>query len=266
AIFALGASALALAAAPAAAQTVPAPGGDQSTGNLEGGAGGDNSGDAPSAVTESADDTGGDIIITAQRRAEALQNVPIAVSAFTAEALDRQQIDNSSDLQLTLPNITYTKTNFTSSSFTIRGIGDLCVGVTCDSATAIHVNDMPLLSTRLFESEYFDLERVEVLRGPQGTLFGRNATSGVVNFITARPDFSGFHASAEGEYGNYNSIKVKGMINAPISDTIGVRVAGLYINRDGYTKNLHDGRRIDDRDLYSVRGTLSWQPNADTRL
>ena len=143
-----------------------------------------------------------EIVVTAQRQAESLQDVPIAVSAFSAEALDRQQIENSSDLQLTLPNVTFTKTNFTSSSFTIRGIGDLCVGVTCDSATAIHINESPLLGTRLFETEFFDLERVEVLRGPQGTLFGRNATSGVVNFVTTKPNLNSFQASAEGEYGN----------------------------------------------------------------
>src|SRR5690606_15133866 len=86
------------------------------------------------------------IIVTAQRQAQSLQEVPIAVSAFDSAALDSQQIENSSDLQLTLPNITFTKTNFTSSSFTIRGIGDLCVGTSCDQATAIHLNDQPLRS------------------------------------------------------------------------------------------------------------------------
>ncbi|HVI98750.1 MAG TPA: TonB-dependent receptor [Sphingomonas sp.] len=207
-----------------------------------------------------------DIVVTAQRTSERLQDVPIAVSAFTAENLERQQIVNSAALQQSLPNVSYTKTNFTSSSFTIRGIGDLCTGTACDQATAIHVNDMPLVSTRLFESEFFDLERVEVLRGPQGTLFGRNATSGVINFITAKPDFSGFHASGEFEYGNYDSKKVKGMINLPIGDTLGVRVAGIYLNRNGYTKNLYDDSRIDGRNLYSLRGTLSWEPSSDTRL
>src|SRR5690348_686927 len=138
------------------------------------------------------------IVVTAQRRAEALQNVPIAVSAFSEEALEAQQIDNASDLQLTLPNVSFTKGNFTGSSFTIRGIGDLCVGTTCDSATAIHTNGSPLFGTRLFETEYFDLERIEVLRGPQGTLFGRNATSGVINVVTAKPDLTGFHAKFEG--------------------------------------------------------------------
>ena len=209
---------------------------------------------------------GQDIVVTAQRQSQRLQDVPIAVSAFTAENLERQQIVNPLALQQTLPNVTFTKTNFTSSSFTIRGIGDLCVGVTCDSATAIHVNDMPLLATRLFESEFFDLERVEVLRGPQGTLFGRNATSGVVNFISAKPDLSGFHAAGEIEYGNFDNKRARAMINVPLGSTIGVRLAGTYLNRDGLTRNLFTNSRIDGRDLYALRGTLSWEPSPDTRL
>ncbi|MFC4296210.1 TonB-dependent receptor [Novosphingobium tardum] len=206
------------------------------------------------------------IIVTAQRQSQSLQDVPIAVSAFSAQALESQQIKNSSDLQLTLPNVTFTKGNFTGSSFTIRGIGDLCVGTTCDAATGIHVNDQPVLGTRLFETEFFDLERIEVLRGPQGTLYGRNATSGVINFITAKPDLTGIHASGEAEYGNYNSIKGKGMFNLPIGETLGLRVAGTYLNRDGYTKNLYDGKKVDGRDLYAVRGSLRWEPTSDTTV
>ncbi|WOK37083.1 TonB-dependent receptor [Sphingomonas sp. C3-2] len=207
-----------------------------------------------------------DIVVTAQRQSERLQDVPISISAFSAETLEKQQIDNATDLQLTLPNVTFTKTNFTSSSFTIRGIGDLCVGFSCDQATGIHVNDMPLVSTRLFETEYFDLERVEVLRGPQGTLYGRNATSGVVNFITARPDLTEFHASGSFEYGNYDSYKINGMVNIPLGETLGLRVAGYYLNRDGYTKNEYDGSRIDGRDLYALRGTLRFEPSASTTI
>ena len=206
------------------------------------------------------------IVVTAQRQAQSLQEVPIAVSAFTAEALEAQQIENASDLQLTLPNVSFTKGNFTGSSFTIRGIGDLCVGVSCDSATGIHMNGAPLFGTRLFETEYFDLERIEVLRGPQGTLFGRNATSGVVNVITAKPDLSGFGAAAEIEYGNYESIKGKAMLNLPIGETLGVRVAGFYLNRDGYTRNQFDDSRIDGRDMYAVRGSLRFEPGPDTTI
>ena len=208
----------------------------------------------------------GDIVVTAQRQSERLQDVPIAVSAFSEEALAAQQIDNALDLQASLPNVVFSKGNFTTSSFTIRGVGDLCVGFSCDSATAIHSNDIPLLSTRLFEAEYFDLERIEVLRGPQGTLFGRNATSGVVNVITAKPDLSGFHAAGEAEYGNYNSIRLKGMVNVPLGDVFGVRLAGYYLNRDGYTFNEFDNSRIDDRDLYAIRGTVRFEPSPDTVL
>jgi iron complex outermembrane recepter protein len=207
-----------------------------------------------------------DIIVTAQRQAQSLQDVPIAVSAFSAETLTEKQINNASQLQLTLPNITFSKGNFTGSSFTIRGIGDLCVGGTCDSATGIASNDMPLFGTRIFETEYFDLERVEVLRGPQGTLFGRNATSGVVNFITAKPDASGFKASGEVGYGNFNEIRLQGMVNVPLADTLAVRVAGFYLNRDGYTTNLFDGNDLDDRDMYALRGSIRWEPTEDTTI
>jgi len=207
-----------------------------------------------------------DIIITAQRQAQSLQDVPIAVTAFSSESLVQRQINNAAQLQLSLPNITFTKGNFTGSSFTIRGIGDLCVGGTCDSATGIATNDMPLFGTRIFETEYFDLERVEVLRGPQGTLFGRNATSGVVNFVTAKPDASGFRASGEASYGNFNEIRLQGMVNVPIADTLAIRLAGFYLKRDGYTENLFDGNDIDDRDMYALRGSLRWEPTPDTTI
>ncbi|HYN46661.1 MAG TPA: TonB-dependent receptor [Allosphingosinicella sp.] len=220
--------------------------------------------ETPAAAPE--EQEGEIILVTAQRRAQLIQDVPISVSAFSGDQLERQQIENASDLQLSLPNVTYTKTNFTSSSFTIRGVGDLCVGFSCDTATGIHVNDMPLLNTRLFETEYFDLARLEVLRGPQGTLYGRNATSGVVNIITARPDLNEFHASAQAEYGNFDSIRLQGMINIPVGDAVGVRLAGYYLNRDGMTSNLFDGGNIDGRDLYALRATIRIEPTTSTRL
>ncbi len=219
---------------------------------------------AQDAAAEEVDST--EIIVTAQRSNQRLQDVPIAVSAFNTEALEKQQIKNTSDLQLSLPNITFTKTNFTGASFTIRGIGDLCVGTTCDSATAIHLNDAPLAGTRLFEGEFYDLAQIEVLRGPQGTLYGRNATSGVINFRTARPSLTGVAASAELEYGNYNSVKAKGMINVPLGDIAAVRVAGFYLNRDGYTTNIFNNTKIDDRDMYGVRGSIRIEPAPGTTI
>jgi len=253
-----GVSLLGLMAAPAAAQTSTS----------QGTSGGSDSGVAASGSPGAVGVGSGleEIVVTAQRTSQSLQDVPIAISAFTSETLQRQQINNSSDLQLTLPNITFTKSNFTTGVFTIRGVGDLCVGVTCDSATAIHVNDLPLFNTRIFETDYFDLQRVEVLRGPQGTLFGRNATAGVVNFITAKPDLHALHAAVEGEYGNYNEYKIKAMINVPLTDTLGIRVAGTYLNRGGFTENLYNNSRIDSRDEYAARASLRWQPTPSTTV
>ena len=220
------------------------------------------------AQTAQADeDTGiAEIVVTAQRTAQSLQDVPIAVTAFDAGALQRQQINNPLDIQLTLPNITFTKGNFTGSSFTIRGVGDLCVGTTCDAATGIAVEGMPLLGTRLFETEFFDLERVEVLRGPQGTLFGRNATGGVVNFVNAKPQMDAIHAAGEVDYGNFDSLRLKGMFNLPITDNLAIRVAGTYLKRDGFTQNLFNNTRIDGRDLYAIRGSIRWQPSDNTTV
>ncbi len=207
-----------------------------------------------------------EIVVTAQRTSQSLQDVPIAVTAFTAQSLAAQQINNSSDLQLTLPNITFTKGNFTSGNFTIRGVGDLCVGVTCDSATAIHVNDLPLYGTRIFETDYFDLERVEVLRGPQGTLFGRNATAGVVNFITAKPDLKGLHAAAEGEYGNYNSYRIKGMINVPLTIPSASASPAPTSSATAIPRTCTTTRGIDGRDEYAVRASLRWRPEPNTTV
>jgi outer membrane receptor protein involved in Fe transport len=267
------ASILSFIATPALAQTT-APSGGTTSGTLQSSPQGETTptpspADAAAGTTGAgqAVDVGGieEIVVTAQRRAESLQDVPIAVTAFSGEALETQQINNTLDLQLSLPNVSYTQGNFNASNITIRGIGASAVAASGDSGVGIHYNDMPLQAPRLFETEFFDVERIEVLRGPQGTLFGRNATSGVVNIITAKPDDE-FAARAEAEYGNYDSIRAEGMVNVPMGDMLAVRLAGLYLNRDGFTKNLFDNSRIDGRDNYTIRGSVRFEPGEDTRL
>ncbi|MEE4350640.1 MAG: TonB-dependent receptor [Pacificimonas sp.] len=224
------------------------------------------------AHAQDADDTvspGGipEIVVTAQRRAESLQDVPVAVSAFSEQALEQQQIENTQDLQFALPNTTFAKSNFgTGANITIRGIGSAAVATSGDSGVGVHFNDMPLLgSGGLFDTEFFDLERVEVLRGPQGTLFGRNATGGVINLISAKPELGSFGAFGEIEYGNFNALTARGMVNVPVGDSFGIRLAGIYLNRDGYTENLNTGNDIDGRDNFAVRGTIAWEPTDRTR-
>ena len=201
-----------------------------------------------------------ELVVTAQKREEALQDVPIAVSAFDQNALERSKIDGGPNLVLAVPNVNFSKGNFTGYNFQIRGIGSKLVSASGDAGTGIHLNNAPLIANNLFETEFYDMERVEVLRGPQGTLYGRNATGGVVNLITAKP-VDTFQANARAEYGNYSSIKLRGMVNVPLSEMFALRVAGNYLKRDGYGTNLATGNDADDRDLWGARATLSFTPS-----
>jgi iron complex outermembrane receptor protein len=202
-----------------------------------------------------------EMVVTAQRKSESLQEVPIAVSAFNAESLELQQITTFSDLQFTAPNVNFTKTNFTGSNFSIRGVGSATGAASGSPGVAFHVNEAALPSP-VYAAEYFDLERVEVLRGPQGTLYGQSATGGVVNVITAKPNLEEFGADVEVEYGNYNTFKVRGAVNIPLGERVALRVAGLSLQRDGMIENLYKGSdvasdSVDGRDLFSIRATIS---------
>ncbi|QNQ11906.1 TonB-dependent receptor [Sphingomonas alpina] len=211
------------------------------------------------------DDPGPDIIVTAQKREEKIQDVPIAISVFTAKTLDEQKIEGGSELLRGTPNVNFSKTNFASYNFSIRGIGTKALSVTTDPAVAISFNSMPLVRNRLFEQEYFDVERIEVLRGPQGTLYGRNATAGVVNMIPILADPGKFTGSLKLEGGNYGSMRASGMLNIPITDTLAVRIAGARTQRDGYDFNTVTNRDVNDRNLWSTRGSITWKPDSSFR-
>lgn len=214
------------------------------------------------AVAQDAPAGSEEVTVTAQRRSEAIQKVPIAVSAFSEDSLQKQKLDGGPDLVKAIPNVNFAKGNFTGYNFQIRGIGSKLVAASGDSATGIHLNGAPLTANNLFETEFYDVERVEVLRGPQGTLYGRNATGGVVNVITSKPDFETLEGSARVEYGNYDSWKLRGMLNVPlVDDMLSLRVAGTYFKRDGFGENLQTGNDVDDRELFGTRVTLGFQPD-----
>jgi len=200
------------------------------------------------------------VVVTTQKKAESIQDVPIAVSAFDEEALENLQLAGGPDLVKSIPNVSFTKGNFTAANFKIRGIGADVVATSGDAGVGVHQNDVPLTSSRLFEAEFYDVERVEALRGPQGTLYGRNATGGVVNVITAKPVLGEFQADAKLTYGSDNTFKAKGMINIPLGEMAAFRLAGSKLTRDGFATNTITGNDIDNRDLYSIRGTLAFEP------
>ena len=207
-----------------------------------------------------------EVIVTAEKRATTVQETPIAVSAFSGDELDRALISKPMDLQFNVPNMLMSKGNFTTAAISIRGIGNLGVGSATDSGTGVHFNGVYLNGGRIFETEFYDAERVEVLRGPQGTLYGRNTTAGVVNMITNKPTDE-FGGDITLELGNYDHIKAKGAINIPLGDQWAQRFSMFYNERDGYVDNEFDGNKIDGRDMWSLRSSTRWAgDNADATL
>lgn len=207
-----------------------------------------------------------EVIVTAQKRAESVQDVPIAITAFDEEALTAKQITGFADMRFAAPNVSYTKANFSGNNFAIRGVGTNLVAASADSGVGVHVNEVPLISPRLFETEYYDVEQMAVLRGPQGTLYGRNSTGGAVNMITRTAHSDRLEGNVEGQYGDYDHTKLNGHINIPLGESLAVRFAGLYLDREGYTENKFNGNDIDGRDQYSLRGSLNWAPGDNTSI
>jgi iron complex outermembrane receptor protein len=201
------------------------------------------------------------VVVTSSKIKGDIQTVPIAITALSQEQLTSRQIAGGPDLVKEVPNLTFSKTNFSGYTIQIRGIGTQAISVTTDPAVAVALNDIPFIRNHFFEQEFFDVNQVEVLRGPQGTLYGRNATAGVVNVITAKPTDQ-FEAMLSADWGNYSNRRYEGMMNIPIvDDRADLRVAGEWTKRDGYTTNELTSSPIDGRDLWSSRVTLSVKPS-----
>jgi outer membrane receptor protein involved in Fe transport len=189
-----------------------------------------------------------------------VQSIPIAITALSQEQLTATQTAGGPDLVKQVPNLTFTKTNFTGYSIQIRGIGTQAISVTTDPAVAVAFNDIPFIRNHFFEQEFYDVAQVEVARGPQGTLYGRNATAGVVNLTSAKPT-DRYEALASVDVGNYNNRRLEGMLNIPvIGDKLDIRVAGEWTKRDGYSFNSTTDKPVDGRDLWSSRLTVGFKP------
>ncbi len=202
---------------------------------------------APAAAAAPASDTPLEtIVITTRKRAEAAQSVPVAVSAFTADSLERAKITGAADLQFSVPNAVLTGND----RFTIRGIGNNSLGG--DNGIGLAVNGASI--AYFPQDELYDLERIEVLRGPQGTLFGRNTTGGALALFTKRPTGE-FGGNLSLELGNYSHKRVGGVLNIPITQNLRQRFAGYVLKQDGFTKNEFTGNSIDGRDQYSLRSS-----------
>ncbi len=210
-----------------------------------------------------------EVIVTAQRTEQSLQDVPIAVSAFTDEMLIERQIEVASDIQLQVPGVAYSANTFGTGGFAIRGIANFATAASADAGVEVHVNGLPMGATSTNELGYMDMARIEVLRGPQGTLFGRNSTGGVINLITAKPDLDAFAGRAKVQYGKNDEKQIDVMLNIPLNDEMGLRLAFNNFEKDGVNKNLYSklaGQPFDNRDSYQWRATFQWEPTDDLTI
>ena len=219
---------------------------------------------AASAAAESQGNAS-DIVITATRRSERLSNVPIAVSAVGQEALQNSGGSDIRSLNQLAPSLLISSTGSESNaSARIRGIGTVGDNPGLESSVAVFIDGVYRSRTGVGLNELGEIDRVEVLRGPQGTLFGRNASAGLINIITRSPEFD-WHGNAEATYGNYDQKRLAAGITGPlIAEKLAFRVDGVYVNRNGFYKNVTAANgsesRVNDRDRYFVRGQLLFKP------
>jgi iron complex outermembrane receptor protein len=238
---------------------------------------------APAWAQEEQASQGGlhEIIVTATRRAENLQDVPVAVSAISSETLQAKGVFETSDLNASMPNLQVSSPYGSQQpNFSLRGVG---VGTEFNANAAspigVYVDEVYQAFRSSHGQQLYDLEQIEVVRGPQGTLYGRNTTGGAINFITRKPKLSGTNGYATVGYGNYNRLNAEAAIEVtPVEDKVGLRIAGTYVDSDPYLRNrLAPGLNtsaaggasglnfVNDRSpggtkSYGIRGTLRLKP------
>jgi iron complex outermembrane receptor protein len=218
-------------------------------------------------VTPTDDVAGGDIYVTAQGRTQILQDVPIAVSAINAESMQNSGATDIRQLNQLAPSLLVSSTGTEANgSARIRGIGTVGDNPGLESSVAVFIDGVYRSRSGIGLNELGEIERVEVLRGPQGTLFGRNASAGLLNIVSKKPNLTEMEGFVEATYGNFNNMRLSGGITGPLGGSgLGFRLDGVWNQRDGYYKviNAASGteKRVNDRDRYFVRGQLLYEPS-----
>jgi len=226
--------------------------------------------DAPATPQTTSQDgveeTAADIIVTATRRAERLSDVPIAVSAVNQQALQNSGATDIRALTQLAPSLLVSSTGSeANASARVRGIGTVGDNPGLESSVAVFIDGVYRSRTGSGLNDIGEVDRIEVLRGPQGTLFGRNASAGLINVITKAPAFE-FGGYGEASYGNYSNVRVAGAVTGPLTDTLAFRIDGVYGNRDGFYYDTVNKTDYNDRNRTFVRGQLLFQPSADLSI
>lgn len=201
------------------------------------------------------------VTVTGTKRELSLQDTPVAISVVQAEDIERAEIQDLNDLQTLVPSLTVRQAqSSTSTSFFIRGFGNGSNAIGLEPSVGIFIDGVYRSRAAAYIPDLPNLERVEVLRGPQSTLFGKNASAGVVSVVTRGPEFE-TSGTVEASIGNFNSYRLKGDITGPISDTLAYSLSGSLNQRDGYSEDLGTGDQYNERNRWGVRGELLFVPN-----
>jgi outer membrane receptor protein involved in Fe transport len=206
-----------------------------------------------------------EVVVTGLRKETNLQDTAITITAITAEDLETKQLENFEDLQFAVPTLTFAKGAYSGSGITLRGIGNFAVGNGSSSAIGYFWNGQTASQSGLYESEFFDVERIEVLRGPQGTLFGSGTTGGAIQMQTRRPGAE-FGGNLKVDVADYNSSRVSGAIDLPLSDTLRSRYAFASLKREGFVINNYNDEKLDDRNTMAGRASFEWDYSDDTQI
>lgn len=222
--------------------------------------------DAPPAGAEAQQTGIADIVVTAERRESSVQDTPIAISAFGGDTIAAQGITTVEGLAQIAPSLQIYSEQINNEEYIIRGIGKSNEDLTTDSGVAVNINDAYIAQSGEANAALFDIERVEVLRGPQGTLYGKNAVGGVVNIITRKPtdELDGYVTA---ELGGLGRRQFEAAVSAPIvEDKLSARIAGFSLHTDGAYRNLTTGNRANGIDTQALRGSLRFTPNDDWEI
>lgn len=202
-----------------------------------------------------------EIVVTAQKRAQSVQDVPVAVTVVDAQLMETMGVQNFGDLTKASPSLTIAEgNNKNQSPVNIRGIGTLSFSIGIESSVAVVIDDVPVPRAGSFFNGFSDIDRIEVLRGPQSTLFGKSASAGVLNIATKNPSDE-FESSIEAQFTDDDEMRVSGLVSGPASDTFGYRLSGFWSDRDGHIDNLTDGKKLDGSEAFGFRGKTVWEPN-----
>ncbi|MBN9465157.1 TonB-dependent receptor [Brevundimonas sp.] len=204
-----------------------------------------------------------EVVVTATRREQRLQDVPVSVTAVSGEALEKTNFREVSDLQYVAPNVTFSSTNPVSNGggYQVRGVGTQTYDGGVEQTVGLVVDGVVIgLPRDPGATGFADIERVEVLRGPQGTLFGKNASAGVIQIVSKNPRIGEFSGNVDAAYGERNEQIARGAVNIPLGSTAALRVAGFHSSQDGAIPYVLHSGHVGDRDNQGVRGKLLWQP------